>query len=61
MSKYNLNSTEGIRSMLGKNHMFYSAYDKDKQSDQDWVNVTVFSLVREYEIIIWIELTVFTI
>ncbi|KAG1547275.1 hypothetical protein G6F46_009446 [Rhizopus delemar] len=46
---YNQDSTAKLRAALGKNHAFHADYNKDEGIDKDWINLVVFSLVREYE------------
>ncbi|KAG0761222.1 hypothetical protein G6F16_001075 [Rhizopus arrhizus] len=46
---YNLDSSQKIRTALGTNHQFHANYDKDINTDEDWVNHVVHLLVREYE------------
>ncbi|KAG1455819.1 hypothetical protein G6F55_006853 [Rhizopus delemar] len=45
MDKYNLKTAADIRSALKKNHTFEDNPDKDI----DWINYTVYGLLREYE------------
>ncbi|KAI8977701.1 hypothetical protein BDF20DRAFT_914007 [Mycotypha africana] len=45
MDKYNLKTALDIRSALQKNHTFEDNPDKDI----DWINYTVYGLLREYE------------
>lgn len=49
LNKYNKNSTAQLRAALGNNHTFQSDYNKEESFDKDWINLVVFSLVREYE------------
>ncbi|KAI9478322.1 MAG: hypothetical protein EXX96DRAFT_619247 [Benjaminiella poitrasii] len=48
LSKYNKNSTAQLRDALGNNHTFQLDYNKEENFDKDWINLVVFSLVREY-------------
>lgn len=45
MNHFNLISANQIRTALNNNHTFYNHSDKDI----DWINPTIYSLVREYE------------
>lgn len=49
LNKYNKNSTAQLRNALGKNHTFQLDYKKEESFDKDWINLVVYSLVREYE------------
>jgi hypothetical protein len=45
MNHFNLTSENQLRTALNNNHTFYNHLDKDI----DWINHTIYSLVREYE------------
>ncbi|KAG1170218.1 hypothetical protein G6F70_007725 [Rhizopus microsporus] len=45
MNHFNLTSANQLRTALNNNHTFYNNPDKDI----DWINHTIYSLVREYE------------
>lgn len=49
LNQYNQDSTAKLRAALGNNHTFHYDYNKEESFDKDWINLVIFSLVREYE------------
>ncbi|KAG0975661.1 hypothetical protein G6F29_011371 [Rhizopus arrhizus] len=49
LNQYKQDSTAKLRTALGNNHTFHSAYNKEESADKDWITLVIFSLVREYE------------